>query len=48
LNDRDIISYPVEVLQSMKMDHEEAIKAENRSGKGFLQNADFFAIGPIL
>ncbi|MDK9362938.1 hypothetical protein [Lelliottia wanjuensis] len=48
LIDRDIISFPVNVLHSMKANHEEAIKIENRSGKGFLQHADFIAIGPEI
>ncbi|CAI2096379.1 Uncharacterised protein [Serratia fonticola] len=48
LIDRDTISYPVEVLHSMKMIHEEAMKLENRSGRGFLQHTDFIAIGPDI
>ena len=48
LIDRDIISYPVEALHAMKMAHEETIKIENRSGRGFLQHSDFIAIGPDI
>ncbi|CQJ36213.1 hypothetical protein QVN82_10980 [Yersinia enterocolitica] len=48
LIDRDVISYPVEVLHAMKIAHEEAIKLENRSGQGFLQLSDFIAIGPDI
>ncbi|XWJ90634.1 hypothetical protein ACRARH_27785 [Phytobacter ursingii] len=48
LIDRDVVSYPVEELHRMKKLHEEAIKLENRSGQGFLQHADFIAMGPDI
>lgn len=46
LIDRDKHSFPVSALHAMKKAHEEAIKLEHRSGNGFLQHADFIAVGP--